>query len=170
MKKAYIIILLFLTLVSCQKARSPGKKLYLQYMDEISPNFQNKIISAISALNNQAGYEIISLSEKTGRPLVILNMVSDSIFAHARYLDYQCLIQIDESNQIINNSSPTQIDLKFILLHEIGHCYGFKHTNDSSNIMFPDYTGTQVMNQTQINQVLSEIQSFFQELYPETLL
>lgn len=147
-----------------QKASPPPVKLYLQYMDEVSPAFQEKIVNAINALNTQAGTEIVSLSNNGTKPLVVLNMRSSTVFAHAQYLDYQCLIQIDESNNIVNNQSVDQTDLEYIFLHEVGHCYGYEHSSDQNHVMYPDYLGTVNMLPFQVNQTLTKINNFLQEL------
>lgn len=147
-----------------KKAEPPPVKLYLQYMDEISPAFQEKIVNTINVLNTQAGTEIVSLFNNGNKPLVVLNIRSNTVFAHTEYLDYQCLIKIDESNNIVNNQSFDNTDLKYIFLHEIGHCYGYEHTSNPNHIMYPTYLGTINMDPLQIEQTLTKINNFLQEL------
>jgi hypothetical protein len=146
MNKVKIMIVLFLsvlTLSSCQqKAQSPPVQLYLSFIDEMPQAYVDKLLAAINAINTEAGVEIVALRPiSNGKPLSIMSMRRDSIFAHAQYLDYFCKIEVDESKSTTNNSDPEQLDIKYILLHEIGHCYGYQHTTDSTNIMFPDYVG-----------------------------
>lgn len=168
MNKLIIIFSLFLagaSISGCnQNISKPPKTLYLSSMDEVSPEFQQKIYEAIAALNQEAGVEIVSLSTNVGKPLNFLKKGNDTTFAHAQYLDYRCLIQIDELNQLINNNSAEQLDLKYVLLHEIGHCYGHPHVDDSSHLMYEDYPGTPGMNVVQINNVRTRINNFLQEI------
>jgi len=168
MKNLFITLSLFfcaIILASCQRtANPPPRLLYLQYMSEVSPAFQNKIVNAISALNAQAGREIVALSDNGGKPLVVLNMQSSTVFAHTQYLDYECLLQIDESNNIINNVSTDQTDLKYVILHELGHCYGYSHTTDPTNVMYPDYIGTAYMSGTQVADTQDRISRFLGQL------
>lgn len=159
------VLLFFAALItSCQNAKQPPRLLYLQYMGEISPSFQTKIVNAVNSLNASAGNTIIALSDNGGKPLVILNMKSSTIFAHAQYLDYECLIEVDESNTTINNQSVDQIDLKYVLLHEVGHCYGYAHSTDPNNLMYADYIGTQYMSANQVNATLDRISRFLTQL------
>ena len=169
MKTLCIILSLFFiaTLTSCARAKTPPRLLYLQYMSEVSPDFQTKVTNAISAINAQAGYEVVALSNNGGKPLVVLNMQSSTIFAHTQYMDYECLIQIDQTNPIINNNSTDQTDLKYVFLHELGHCYGYAHTTDSSNIMYPDYPGTPYMSVAEINAAKQRITNFMAQLYQD---
>lgn len=167
MKTLKLIFLLFLTLpiiTSCQKADNPPVQLYLSFMDEITPAFQDKIIFAIQEINQEAGKEIVSLTKlKRGKPLTILATRSNTLFAHAQYLDYHCKIEIDDSNPVVDNNDPDQVDLKYILLHEIGHCYGYKHSQSNSHIMYPDYLGTWSQGGNKAN-AESKISNFLNEL------
>jgi len=160
-----LVSIIFITILGCAGPSTAPKALYLQYLGEVSPDFQSKITYAIGELNKKAGYELVSLTEKENRrPLVFLKVSSSEMFAHAEYLDYRCLIQIDDSNTISNNSSNNYLDLQYILLHEIGHCYGFQHVSDTTNVMYPDYTGTQVMNASQISALISKMSSFLAQV------
>lgn len=153
------------SIIGCAGPSTAPKLLYLQYLDEVSPDFQSKITYAINQINTRAGYEIVSLTPSDQRrPLTILKMSSTHLFAHAEYLDYRCLIQIDDSNQISNSSSNNYLDLQYILLHELGHCYGFEHVSDQSKVMYPDYSGSAGLNATGINAIVSKMTSFMAEI------
>lgn len=164
--KLKIIIFLFLGfLLSCSSQNSEiPKRLYLSVMEELTPEFKQKIVNSISELNQSAGYEVVSLSDRSSdqnwKPLIIYKTYSNEIFAHAEYRDYRCLIKIDETQP----SSQNDLDLKYILLHEIGHCYGFSHSNDEISVMYPAYSGT--INGTELlkNNTIQKINDFLSQI------
>lgn len=170
--KTIFSLFLALLLTSCQpEGKAPPVKLYLSFVDEVSEDFEEKIIFAINELNTEAGYDVVSLTPLSdGKPLSILRSTKGSVFAHAQYLDYNCKIEIDDTNATANNQDPEQIDLKYILLHEIGHCYGFKHTTDSSSVMYEDYvgvygcSGSPIYCSTVTQSVKNKIQNFLDTL------
>lgn len=161
----FLIFVIFSALIGCAGPSPAPKLLYLQYIDEVSPEFQSKILLAINQINSKAGFDIVSITPSSNRrPLAVLKMSSSSLFAHAEYLDYRCLIQIDDSNSISNNSSNNYLDLQYILLHEIGHCYGFQHVDDSNNVMYPDFSGSSSLNAGQLTNFVSKMTSFMAEI------
>ena len=87
----------------------------------------------------------------------MLNMRSTDTLAHTQYLDYRCLIEIDETSTI-TNSSPT--DLEYVILHELGHCYGLDHSSDPTSVMYPTYVGTPFMTMGQVADVITRMTSF----------
>ena len=165
--KSKIILLLclfigFLSNSCAKNNQAYSSKLYIDYVGDLSPNFQNKLVTAVNKINQDAGGELISLSKKSThlKPLVFANVQSPEIFAHTQTLEYRCFISIDESNTITNSNDPDVIDLRVVLLHEIGHCYNLEHTANTKDIMYAYYSGTPYMNSTEISQLLSQMQTF----------
>lgn len=164
-KIIYSLCLFFTCLIyaGCAKNNQAyNSKLYVDYVGELSPAFQQKVFTAIERINQDAGGELISLNknEDHQKPLVFANIQSTEVFAHTQTLEYRCFISIDENNSIINSNDPNVIDLRVVLLHEIGHCYNLNHTSNSSDIMAAYFAGTPYMSNSQITLLLSKMQSF----------
>lgn len=171
LKITFLLSLITFTIIissfGCAKNEQAfNSKLYVDYAGEMSPQFQDKVILAIEKINTDAGGELISLTKKDThlRPLVFANLSSTDIFAHTQPLDYRCLISIDENNSIINSNDPNVVDLRVVLLHEIGHCYNLMHTSNSSDIMYSSFAGTPYMTNPQITLLMTKMASFAQAL------
>lgn len=160
MIKNFLILFLFLVVSCSNETNIQPKKLYLNMIQDLSPTFQQRIINSINLLNQEAGYELVSLSPNDGKPLIIYKYYSNNLFAHAEYRDYRCLIKIDETQPVMNND----LDLKYILLHEIGHCYGFIHTELKSNVMYPYYSGTTTSSEEDKNNIIFIMTDFLNEI------
>lgn len=167
MRLFYLVV--FLIFTSCaKKNQAYNSRLYLENMESFSPEFQAKIVLAIQKINQEAGGVLISLSqnEQNERPLVIINGNLESPLAHAENLEYRCLLNINQENTQINNSDPNVINLKYVMLHEIGHCYDLNHDNSSPyNIMNALYAGTENLTPGEISLVLNNLESFAKSLF-----
>jgi len=162
-----LISFVILSSFGCAKNEQAfNSKLYVDYVGELTPQFQAKIALAITKINTDAGGELISFTKNDThlRPLVFSNLSSTDIFAHTQPLDYRCLISIDETNFIVNSNDPDVIDLRVVLLHEIGHCYNLNHSSNSSDIMYASYPGTPYMTNPQITLLMSKMTTFAQAL------
>lgn len=166
MNKLLLTILLAFTFSCAKKDQAFNSRLYVEYADGLSLNFQSKIINAIQKINLDAGGELIAFNKQNGneRPLIFANIKSNEVFAHTQSLDYRCLISIDESNPIINNNSAGQVDLRVVILHEIGHCYNLTHSTDIRSIMYPSFAGTEYLSSGQIGTLLTSLTSFAKSL------
>ena len=162
--KIFFVLMISLVIFSCAKNEQAfSSKLYLDNMESLSPSFQNKIITVIQSINSDAGGELISFSKKQShqKPLVLISGFSEQALAHTQTLEYRCLISVNETNSIVNNNNPIQTDLRFVILHEIGHCYNFNHDNSSSyNIMNAFFGGTDSLNPGEISIIINNIKYF----------
>lgn len=161
-----LIITTTLSLGCAKNDQAFNSKLYVDYVGEMSPHFQNKVATAITKINQDAGGELISFTKKDThlKPLVFANLSSSDVFAHAQPLDYRCLITIDETNAVLNINDPDVVDLRVVLLHEIGHCYNLNHSSNSADIMYSSFSGTPYMTSPQISILMNNMQNFAQEL------
>lgn len=162
----YILALSILASIiffGCAKEDQPfNSRLYIDNMDDLDPQFQSRVLESVQKINQDAGGELIALSKSSEnlKPLVFQNISSGTIFAHAQPLEYRCLVSIDQSNPVVNNSDPLVVDLRMVLLHEIGHCYNLGHEVDAHSIMFPSYEGTQIMSPGEISILLTNMAYF----------
>lgn len=163
------LILLFFTsfiLISCGSNETAPKKLYIDKLENISDEEREMVLGAIARLNEEAGEELISTKKiANGKPVVIrsINQAQldddQSVLAHARYLEYHCLIEmrtdlkfkimtsfvawgssLDENTyQNLEESEKAVIKngMEFALIHEFGHCLGLEHAEDIQNVMYP---------------------------------
>lgn len=164
MRSLVFLLSIFLFTTGCQPKSSEVKPLYLAGVEELSPGFQEKIVDAIKMINQEAPREIISLQQKPGyRPLIILQMGPVDLYAHATYHDHHCRIEIDENNTVVNNNDPDLLDLRYVILHETGHCYGYGHSKDATHVMYETYLGSQAFFNRSVveSRILAFLNSFF---------
>lgn len=156
----YLILILTILLASCGK--SP-KKIYIRDMMDLTPEVKDQFIEAVNELNAAAGETFISFSGGGlgDKPVDVRQISAADInnnaspsetIAHARYEEYHCLMEIrtdieDVVRRQINPASPSSVTtaqwhegLQRVIMHELGHCYGLGHVNDSYNIMNPTYS------------------------------
>lgn len=165
-KLFFVIFILFLS--SCAKENQAfNSKLYLQYIDSnFSNDFNQKILFAIQKINQDSGGTIISPEQNSEhqRPLTVFVGDSRDVLGHAEVIDYQCLVVLNTTNSIVNNTDPDQTDLRYVILHEVGHCYKRKHDTNPNSVMYPSFSGSSGLSYSQYNNLLSSIQSFANEL------
>lgn len=145
-------IFLFLSVASCGKA---PRKLYFRDIEGLPSELTQSLSEMVGDLNQSAGKEIISTSRGT-KPITIrltdgAALDATSTLAHARYMEYHCLIEVrDDIEEVIrreiNPGSPSSVSqaqaiegMKYILMHELGHCFGFTHTNEANSLMNASY-------------------------------
>lgn len=146
----FLLILVFLN--GCS---NPPRRLYFRDLN-LSAAYLSRLNLAVNTLNNSAGSEVIGFQ---GTKPISIRMVhklndgktKDSQLAHARYLEYHCLIELREDleeqvRQQYDPFSPQSVStqdvdqgIAMIIMHEIGHCYGLTHSPDPLNIMYEDF-------------------------------
>lgn len=154
-----LLILLFLSIIGCSGSK-PDLKLYLSFQEGFSQEYQDRIRLTLNQINIEAGKEIVSLNSTEGRPLVFYRLMTNELFAHAEYRDYRCLIQIVETQ----STTQSDFDLKYVVLHELGHCYGYVHSNDMASVMYPYYSGTATANDSEKNYIQQKMNSFYLQI------
>lgn len=161
----FIFLSLFLFLSACSNVPAPEQKLYLQSISEVDAPFKAKIEATIQKINLDAGHDVVSLTPNGGRPLVFLKRYATDIYsptlAHTQYLDYRCLIEIDPGNVVTSHSDK---DLQYVILHELGHCYGLLHNLNSNSVMYSTYLGTENMTVSQENNLTTIMRAFAKTL------
>jgi hypothetical protein len=152
-------------LIGCGSHYNQPKSLFVRDFINIDPKIQEVVALAVSDLNNREGHTFVFWSDGGDKPITFRSIdpseIGEDVFAHARYLEYHCLIQVrTDLEQVIraeiNPSNPQSVsdsvwktEASKIIMHEMGHCAGFNHVNDVYNIMNPTYSpfwGNTVLN------------------------
>lgn len=152
-----LCLLLFMSafMVSCGNHYQRPTKMYIRDFIGIDPKIQEVVVDTISELNTLAGESFIFVGSGE-KPVTVKEIASseigDEVFAHARYLEYHCLIQVrDDLEQrmrsVVNPVNPQLVsesawkkEARKIIMHELGHCAGLNHVNDPDNLMNPNYS------------------------------
>ncbi len=164
-----IIIVAIISASGCGFSKPP-EKLYIKEISGFPESFQNRLKDVINEINKDAGQEIISSTDgKDRRPLFIykasfVDSNNLQVNGEAGYSEYRCLIQLDDSKSILKNKYPEDLDLKFIFLHEIGHCMRYKHSEDAESVMYPYFEGFNKMNSEEKELAKESIQLFLNEI------
>lgn len=160
MRKLLILLLIF-SLLSCGKAPHQNYFTGLELDEDVLTQLQ----TIGSAVNNSANHNVLSFTGGN-RPIKIV-MVDPSqmnsgqglspmhglqwqhatTLAQTRYLEYNCYVEVrsdirDQMSYYHGNGTP-ELDraIQLVILHEIGHCFGFGHVSEdeTSDLMNPLY-------------------------------
>lgn len=147
-------MLLFLT--ACNHNLNRPRKLYIESFMNTNSTVEEIVGLARDRINQEVGTDFFNFS---GDKPVTIRMVppedvGEDVFAHARYLEYHCLIQIRSdieqmARESVNPSHPDWVaDAAWkeaatkIVMHELGHCAGFVHSPDPLNLMYYSYNSS----------------------------
>lgn len=154
-------LLILLTLMLTAGCGQEPRKNYFRDIS-LDSSTLSQLQTLVTNVNQSSNHSVLSLSSGT-RPITI-RMVDKSqldsgsasnmdyhcmhkenagTLAHARYLQYHCLIEVrtdifdamDEQLGFLASNSDIEKSIQLVLLHEIGHCFGLGHVNDSSQLM-----------------------------------
>ncbi len=135
MFKLILVASLFF-LGACSGSENP-KRLYLQDMSSLSSFEQEQVNEAIKFLNENAGEVFITYSGN--RPLIIKkDFLEGTDMGYANPRTYQCIIGLDTDSDLVR-AEPRLI--QYILIHQLGHCYGLDYSSDPNSVMYPTFDG-----------------------------
>lgn len=132
------------------------------YINNIStPKLTNsETLRVINYFNSLGDYKIIR--RKGSRPINIYEKEfkrdpkrDDYLLGQALDLDYKCIIWIDPS-RITSSKQYAQV-----LIHEILHCFGYRHTKRVDDLMAPYYN--EDVSEENIKSYAKELEGFFDE-------
>lgn len=139
--------------------------MFVRDLINIDSKIEDVIFETIVDLNDNAGEDFIFYGSGGEKPITFRTIpaseIGEDVFAHARYLEYHCLIQVRSDlelrmRSIVNPNFPHlvsesqwMVEAKKIIMHELGHCAGLGHVNNSQDLMNPTYSTSwnqQVLN------------------------
>lgn len=160
MRNLFILLTMF-GLISCGKA--PRQNFFTGL--SLNQDVMTQLKTIGTAVNTSANHNILSFTGGT-RPIKIV-MVDPSqmnsgeglspihglewqkatTLAQTRYLEYNCYVEVrnDIREQMSfyhwNGSAELDRAIQLVILHEIGHCFGFGHAadDDTDDLMNPLY-------------------------------
>lgn len=156
-----LILMLISTLISCGKA--PRQNFFTGL--DLDQDVMTQLQTISVAVNTSANHNILSFSGGT-RPIKIVMVAPSQMnsseglsaiqgldwkhattLAQTRYLEYNCYVEVrndirQQMSYYHGNGTP-ELDraIQLVILHEIGHCFGFGHAPDSDtdSLMNPLY-------------------------------
>ena len=151
----YVWILCLLILTSCGNNYNRPRRLYVDQFIGTTAAIEAVVADAKDTINQEVGYNLLNYFGVGDKPITIKMVdpddVGEDVFAHARYLEYHCLVQIrsDLEQMVRENINPTHPSwvsdatwkdaASKIIMHELGHCAGFVHSKNAQDLMYESF-------------------------------
>jgi hypothetical protein len=161
----YKLLILLITLILAGCGKEPKKNFFRDI--SLDTHTLTQLQSLVGEVNNSANHSVLSLSSGS-RPITIrmvppdelnkgtpaqglnyscMNVHNSGTLAHARYLQYHCLIEVRDdiydamANQLGFGATNSEIEraIQLVLLHEVGHCFGLGHVSNINDLMSPNF-------------------------------
>lgn len=135
MKFLYIILLLFT--ISCHSSSNilPYIKQgdHIKFVSYLPKKFNKPLQKAIKDWNTDK----ISDDGNIEVPIKLYIDPNDTREAYTQMWWYTNNLQIVKIEIYVNEANVHGVDLESLFIHEIGHCLGYRHSNNYKSVMYP---------------------------------
>lgn len=131
---AWVISLCFI--VGCSNSTPHG--FYIAEISGFEDIEKQKIEEMLSEINQLSGENLLSTSSGDKPIFITRANLSGTDTGKVELGLYNCKIKLDPDNQLIQNDLN---NLKYVLVHQLGHCGGLEYSTETSSIMYPTFSG-----------------------------
>lgn len=164
LKRYFVLVLLVLVSACGQKSEEKSPWPASVHFENLSDSEQSQAVESLKQMSNTLGVELFSFESRPGQfQLTITRMApageNTSKAGLATYNGTFCKVELNEL--VLQTSYSSYFEP--VLWHEIGHCSGMEHVQNSGEIMFPYASPKSFYSE-------SAISSFFDSLLKHTSL